>query len=198
MKTQETWLPHVCMFPICNKTCQLPVRVSDVLEIGLYDSDNMSTANRYALYITNYQTANNLTQFDIDGMDIAGRAYMSGNEVHFYDNSSDGKYLKVMFYAFLRDSVTGEIIIPADYLEAATKLAASEWLLTTMIKPAMELGAMYRQQGYYSLNLVKGEANRTTGALRKVITKMNSVTHYNKWGIWDGTRYCRNINNYTL
>lgn len=179
-KNQETWLPHECEFEICDRKIELPVKISDVLDVKVYDGANRLVWSFYKPREL-YNAQKNFTLVDI------GKGFYDiyGHTIKFYSDSFNGYNVKVQFYCFMRDE-DGCIVVPEAYSDSIVKYAASEWLLTTAIQQNMQLATIYRQDAINLRNHFKGEANKMSEPQKQLVNAMTQVATFNT-----GARYIR-------
>lgn len=180
-KNQETWIPHECDFEICDKKVELPVKISDIIDVKVYDLEGkLQWSGWKPLEVQNIQKANGINPIWSKGM-----FNVYGHNIQFYTDGYDGYNAKVQFYCFLRDE-DGCIVVPEAYSGAITKYAAAEWLMTTGIQANMALANVYMQQARNQRNLQKGEANKQGEPQKRVTYAMTQVATYNT-----GARFIR-------
>lgn len=188
-KNQETWIPHECWFPVCGKEVELPVKISDIIDVKIYDTaDKLVWSSWKSRFTHNVQVT-----MPYPPVWDKGAYDLYGHTLKFYTEDYDGFTAKVEFYTFLRDEEDGSIIVPESYSGSITKYAAAEWLLTTGNQVNTQLAAIYRQDAKNLRNHLKGEANKQSQPQWEVTSTFTKPSVYNT-----GARYIRSWRPYTL
>lgn len=179
-KNQETWVPHECDFEVCDQRVELPVKISDIIDVKVFD---LAGKVVYSYYKPRdiYNQQNNYILIN----QTKGSFDVYGHTIKFYSDDYNGYSVKVQFYCFMRDE-DGCIVVPEEYSESIIKYAAAEWLMTTAIQANMQLAVVYRQDAINLRNHFKGEANKQGEPQNKLTYGLTQVRTFNT-----GARYIR-------
>lgn len=192
-KTQETWIPHTCLFEVCDRQVKLPCKTSDIIWCDLLDDDNETV--KFSMFMNratekkNYVNTKNFSGYAPDGL-----YDLFGNTIKFYTDNQNGHFVAITFYAFLRDCECGDIVVPEDYVEPIAKFAAAEWLLTTAIEQNTRLAMVYRQDAMNLKGLAKGESNKQSEMQKMITDSYQRPLVYNS--LYNSTYGSRYINNF--
>lgn len=196
-KSSTTWIPHECLFEICNRVVKLPCQGSDLMWIDLLDTDNEKVLHSGFLQNQNYHRKGGTSYpsytTDTSNTQVANIGSMYefyGNTIKFYTDKYNGYNIRVRFMAFMRDCECGEICVPEDYVEPIVQFAAYEWLRSTGTQNNMRLAESYKQSAYQLKKLALGESNKMNPEEYRSIEAMQTLRNISDGG------YYRRLGNY--
>lgn len=151
-RNNETVIPHVCSFKICDKKIELPVRANNIIGFKVYDTTDTLMPSRYVL--RDYPASH--------GFNLIGAYDQYGNTIEFYTDDYDGYRAEVTFMDLLRSESTGEYILPDEYAQPIAKLLAHDWLVSFPNSMNAMSANRYHVECINELARLRGEANKST------------------------------------
>lgn len=181
-RNNETVVPHVCSFKVCDRKVVLPVKVSNIIGLKVFDSTDTQMSTRYML--RDYPASNR--------MNMAGVYDQYGHTIEFYTNDYDDYRVEITFMDLLRDESTGEHILPEDYSMPVAKLAAHDWLVSYPNSMNAMTANRYQSEAINELARLRGDANKSTPNQDSAYNSLVRPTPARTVSYIYGNTYCYN------